>query len=116
MPFLAGMKDLEVAILSGAPLKDLDPIAACKNLKFLELANCMYLPDIKALKECTRLEMLNISFTTITDISVLEELNLTHLTAVRSKIPEEELKAYGTAHPDCWLVYEGDQPYGRGWR
>lgn len=116
MPFLAGMKDLEVAILSGAPLKDLNPIAACKNLKFLEIANCLYLPNIDAVKECTQLEMLNISFTTITDISPLKELNLTHLTAVRSKIPEEELEAYGTAHPDCWLVYEGDQPYGQGWR
>lgn len=116
MPFLSGMKDLEVAILSGSPLKDLSPIAACKNLKFLEIANCLYLPNIDALKECTQLEMLNISFTTITDISVLEDLNLTHLTAVRSKIPEETLTAYGENHPDCWLVYEGDQPYGTGWR
>lgn len=121
MEFLSGMTDLEVAILSGAPLKDLSPIAACKNLKFLEIANCIYLPDINALKECTQLEMLNISFTRFEDMSVLNDLNLTHLTTVKNAFvsrnePSEALQAFIDAHPDCWTVYEGDQPYGVGWR
>lgn len=116
MDFLSGMKELEVAILSGAPLKSLDPIAACKNLKFLEIANCLYLPDINALKECTQLEMLNISFTTFTDMSALNDLNLTHLTCVQSKIEDEVIEQYIADHPDCWTVYEGSQPYGIGWR
>ena len=116
MDFLSGMKELEVAILSGAPLKSLDPIAACKNLKFLEIANCMYLPDINALKECKELEMLNISFTTFEDMSVVNDLNLTHLTVVKSKIADEVIEQYIEEHPDCWTVYEGSQPYGIGWR
>ena len=125
MEFLSGMKDLEVAILSGAPLKDLSPIAACKNLKFLEIANCIYLPDFNALKECTQLEMLNISFTRVEDISMLTDLNLTHLTTVKTPNvvreagvtqPSEALLAFMEAHPDCWTVFEGDQPYGVGWR
>ncbi len=116
MDFLSGMKELEVAILSGAPLKSLDPIAACKNLKFLEIANCLYLPDINALKECTQLEMLNISFTTFTDMSVVNDLNLTHLTCVKTKIEDEVIEQYIEEHPDCWTVYEGSQPYGIGWR
>lgn len=121
MDFLSGMTDLEVAILSGAPLKSLDPIAACKNLKFLEIANCIYLPDINALKECTQLEMLNISFTRFEDLSPINELNLTHLTTVKNAFvsrnePSEALQAFIDAHPDCWTVYEGDQPYGIGWR
>lgn len=115
-PFLAGMKELEVAILSGAPLKDLTPIKECKNLKFLEIANCLYLPSIDALKECTQLEMLNISFTTFTDMSVLNDLNLTHLTVVQSQIEDEVIEQYMLDHPDCWTVYEGSQPYGIGWR
>lgn len=121
MDFLSGMTDLEVAILSGAPLKDLSPIAACKNLKFLEIANCIYLPDINALKECTQLEMLNISFTRFEDLSPISELDLTHLTTVKNAFvsknePNEALQAYIDAHPDCWTVYEGEQPYGVGWR
>ena len=121
MDFLSGMKELEVAILSGAPLKSLDPIAACKNLKFLEIANCLYLPDINALKECTQLEMLNISFTRFEDLSPISDLNLTHLTTVKNAFvsknePGEALQAFIDAHPDCWTVYEGEQPYGVGWR
>lgn len=125
MDFLSGMTDLEVAILSGAPLKDLTPIAACKNLKFLEIANCIYLPDINALKDCTALEMLNISFTKFEDLSPISDLNLTHLTTVKTPNvvrdgaevkPSEALQAFMDAHPDCWTVYEGDQPYGTGWR
>ena len=121
MDFLSGMTSLEVAILSGAPLKDLSPIAACKNLKFLEIANCQYIPSIEALKECTQLEMLNISFTTFTDLSPIMDLNLTHLTSVKNKFvssgePEEALQTYMDAHPDCWTVYKGEQPYGVGWR
>ena len=121
MDFLSGMTDLEVAILSGAPLRDLSPIAACKNLKFLEIANCQYIPNIDALKECTQLEMLNISFTTFEDLSPIMDLNLTHLTSVRNKFvskgePEEALRSFIDAHPDCWTVYEGEQPYGVGWR
>ena len=121
MEFLSGMTDLEVAILSGAPLKDLSPIAACKNLKFLEIANCLYLPDINAVKECTQLEMLNISFTKFEDLSPISDLNLTHLTSVKNEFvsknePEEALQAFIDAHPDCWTVYEGEQPYGVGWR
>lgn len=121
MDFLSGMKELEVAILSGAPLKSLDPIAACKNLKFLEIANCIYLPDINALKECTQLEMLNISFTRFEDLSPISDLNLTHLTTVMNQFvsrnePGEALQAFIDAHPDCWTVYEGSQPYGVGWR
>ena len=125
MEFLSGMKDLEVAILSGAPLKDLNPIAQCKNLKFLEIANCIYLPDFNALKECTQLEMLNISFTRVEDISMLMDLNLTHLTTVKTpnvvreagvEQPSDALMAFMEEHPDCWTVFEGDQPYGVGWR
>ena len=121
MDFLSGMTDLEVAILSGAPLRDLSPIAACKNLKFLEIANCQYIPNIDALKECTQLEMLNISFTTFEDLSPIMDLNLTHLTSVKNRFvsgnePEAALKSFIDAHPDCWTVYEGDQPYGTGWR
>ena len=116
MDFLSGMKELEVAILSGAPLKDLTPIKECKNLKFLEIANCLYIPDISPLKECTQLEMLNISFTTFKDMSVLDDLNLTHLTCVRTEIEDEVIEQYMLDHPDCWTVYEGDQPYGVGWR
>jgi len=113
--FVSGMVSLEAVIVSGAPIKSLEPFASCKNLKFLEMANCQYIPDLAPLKECTQLEMLNISYTKIADISPLEELNLTHLNTIHNDVTEEDIQAYTEAHPDCWVVTKGNH-YGVGWR
>lgn len=115
MDFVSGMVNLEAVIISGAPVKSLEPFANCKNLKFLEMANCRYVPTLDPLKECTQLEMLNISETEIADISPLEDLNLTHLNTIHNNVPEEDIEAYIEAHPDCWTVTKGNH-YGVGWR
>ena len=114
--FIRGMKALEVVIISGSPIKSLEPFAECKNLKFLELSNCTYITDVTPLAECKELEMLNISFTGITDLAPIKDLNLTHLTAVQNKLGAGTVNDYAAAHPDCWIVTEGSQPYGVGWR
>lgn len=117
--FVAGMPNLEAIILSGAPIEDLSGFANCKKLKFLETAFCNYLTDISPLAGCESLEMLNISYTRVTDLSALDELNMTHLCAKyegKSRIPEEEQERFNELHPDCWSLYVGVQPYGPGWR
>jgi hypothetical protein len=114
--FIRGMKALEVVIISGSPIKSLEPFAECKNLKFLELSNCTYITDVTPLAECKELEMLNISFTGITDLAPIKDLNLTHLTAVQNKLGAGTVNDYAAAHPECWIVTEGSQPYGVGWR
>lgn len=114
--FIRGMKSLEVVIISGSPIKSLEPFGECKNLKFLELSNCTYITDVTPLAQCTGLEMLNISFTGVTDLSAINDLPLTHLTAVRNRLAAGVEKAYAESHPDCWIVTAGDQPYGVGWR
>ena len=113
--FISGMVSLEAVIISGAPIHSLEPFAACKNLKFLEMVECHYIPDLEPLRECTQLEMLNISQSQIADISALDELNLTHLNTINNKVPEEQLTAYQEKHPDCWIVTSGNH-YGVGWR
>lgn len=113
--FISGMVSLEAVIISGAPIKSLEPFKACKNLKFLEMVECHYIPDLEPLRECTQLEMLNISHTEIADISMLEELNLTHLNTINNDVPEEQIEAFKEKHPDCWTVTEGNH-YGVGWR
>ena len=113
--FVRGMKSLEVVIISGAPIKSLEPFSECKNLKFLELSNCTYITDVTPLAECTELEMLNLSHTGVTDLAPIDELALTHLTAVVNKIPDAEESRYAAAHPDCWIVTTGNE-YGVGWR
>ena len=113
--FVSGMVSLEAVIISGAPIKSLEPFRACKELKFLEMAECRYITDLSPLTECTKLEMLNISQSEITDISPLMDMNLTHLNTVANDVPEEDVDAFIEKHPTCWTVTEGNH-YGEGWR
>lgn len=119
--FIAGMKSLEYCILSGAPIKSLEPFANCKNLKFLEVAFCEYVESVEPLKNCENLQMLNISNTHALDLAPLDNLALTHFCARtnpsgKSRIAAEEQARFVEQHPDCWTSFEGAQPYGVGWR
>lgn len=119
--FVSGMKSLEYVIISGAPIKSLEPFRNCKNLKMLEAAFCEYLTDVSPLADCPNLQMLNISNTHIEDLSPLDDLPLTHLTvrtnpSGKCRLSQEEQDRVAKQHPDCWISYSGPQPYGVGWR
>ena len=119
--FVSGMKSLEYVIISGAPIKSLEPFRNCKNLKLLEAAFCEYITDVSPLADCPNLQMLNISNTHVTDLSPLDNLPLTHLTvrtnpSGRCRLSQEEQDRIIAQHPDCWISFSGAQPYGVGWR
>ena len=119
--FVAGMPNLEMIIVSGAPIKDLTPFQNCRKLRILELAFCGYVEDITPLAGCESLEMLNISYTKVTDLSALDNMNMVLLCArsgstTKAKISQEEQDRFAELHPDCWTKYLGTQPYGQGWR
>ena len=116
IPFVAGMPNLEVVIISGAPIHSLEPFKNCKKLRVLEMANCLYVPDLEPLRGLESLEMLNIGFTKIKSLEPIQDLKLTHLTVLHCDVPQEEREAYKQSHPDCWTVTTGSQPYGIGWR
>ena len=114
--FVSGMTELEVAIISGAPIKSLEPFANCKKLKFLEMSNCSYIPDLEPLRNCTELEMLNLGHTTISDLSPLDDLPLTNLCLNDNNVSEEERMRFAELKPDCWIIHGTGQDYGTGWR
>ena len=119
--FVSGMKSLEYVIISGAPIKSLEPFRSCKNLKMLEAAFCEYITDVSPLADCPNLQMLNISNTHVEDLSPLDDLPLTHLTvrtnpSGKCRLTQEEQDRVMQQHPDCWISFEGPQPYGVGWR
>lgn len=119
--FVTGMPNLEAIILSGSYITDLTPFATCKSLKFLEIAFCGMVTDLSPLAECTSLEMLNIGSINLKDLSALDDLPLTHLMARwypsgNCPIPVDEQERFMEQHPDCWTSFEGNQPYGDGWR
>lgn len=113
--FMAGMKKLEVMILSGSMVQDLTPLAGLPNLRVAELSNCGYLTDISPLAQCPSLKMVNISFTGVEDVSCLDGLDLELMCAVKSKLSKEAKDAFIANNPNCLATYEGNE-YGTGWR
>lgn len=117
--FISGMKSLEYVIISGSMISDLKPFANCKNLKVLEAAFCEYIYSAEGLEQCENLERLNISYTHITDLSPLDNLNLVNLCAMyegKSRVPQEEQERFQALKPDCKMTFVGSQPYGTAWR
>ena len=117
--FISGMKSLEYVIISGSMISDLKPFANCKNLKVLEAAFCEYIYSAEGLESCENLERLNISYTHITDLSPLDNLNLVNLCAMyesKSRVPAEEQERFQALKPDCKMSFVGSQPYGSAWR
>lgn len=130
LSFLGYMPDLELAILSGSPIKDLSPLVNCKKLDFLELAWCGHLTDVSPLAQCTSLRFLNLGFTRVSDLSPLKNLPLEQFSYINSgKYPGltteywEQVKAW---LPNCWITcdpmnayYDNGEtasPYSVGWR
>ena len=117
--FISGMKSLEYVIISGSMISDMKPFANCKNLKVLEAAFCEYIYSAEGLESCENLERLNISYTHITDLSPLDNLNLVNLCAMyegKSRVPVEEQERFKALKPDCKMTFVGSQPYGTAWR
>lgn len=114
--FVAGMPKLEAIIVSGAPISDLSPFAACESLEFLEIAYCQYVTDLSPIANCKNLKRLNIAYTGITDLSPLDGLPLEVMVDTHSKVPMEERLRFDTENPDCLIQHSGEQPYGYPWR
>ena len=123
--FCAYMPNLEIAILSGSPIKDLSPLANCKKLEFLELGWCGHITDVSPLAACDSLKYLNISHTSIKNVDTLTGLKLEMLSFVNSgnkaKMTEAMWKDIQSKMPDCWITYSplkdnNANPYGVGWR
>lgn len=114
--FLAHMPDLEILILSGAPITNLDPLENCDKLVWLELANCYYLQDISALEGNESIRYLNISYAKADDLSPIENLPLERLVFLNPPIADEELEAFRQRHPDCEMRFTGTDPLIYLWR
>ena len=123
--FCAYMPNLEIAILSGSPIKDLSPLANCKKLEFLELGWCGHITDVSPLAQCDSLKYLNIGHTSIKNVETLTGLNLELLSFVNSGnkvgMTEAQWKNIQAKMPGCTITYSplkdsNANPYGVGWR
>lgn len=114
--FASYMPDLEILILSGSSITNVDPLANCKNLVFLEMANCYVLEDISALKNCENLRFLNIGFSKVTDLTPIQDLPLERFVCLGPKMDKETQTAFEESHPDCWVRFTGNDPLSLGWK
>lgn len=114
--FVQYMPKLECVIVSGSPLTDISYFADHDSLTWLELAFCSHLEDISCLDTCDNLKYLNVSYTRVSDVTVLEKLPLERFNAMHTSISSADQKKFDEWHPDCLTRWEGEQPYGYGWR
>lgn len=114
--FVKYMPNLECVIVSGSPLTDISAFADHDKLTWMEFCFCGQLEDISAMESCDNLKYLNISFTKVSDLSPIENLPLERLNSMGNKVSRADAKAYEEKHPDCLTRFEGQQPYGYGWR
>ncbi len=116
LSFLAYMPNLEIAILSGSPIKDLSPLAGNESIEFLELAYCGRLEDVSPLKDCPNLKYLNISYSKVKDLSALKELHMDRICYLGAGFSKAEQEKLTGMFPECWITLYGKTPYGKGWR
>ena len=114
--FASYMPDLEILILSGSSITNVDALANCKNLVFLEMANCYVLEDISALRNCENLRFLNIGFSKVTDLTPIQDLPLERFVYLGPKVDKEVQTAFEESHPDCWVRFTGNDPLSLGWK
>lgn len=116
--FVSYMPKLEICILSGSPVSDLSAFQDHQNIEFLELCFCSYIKDLTPLANCTNLKYLNVSATSVKDLTPLDNLPLERFNCMMTKVNSTEQNRFLGIHPssDCLTRFSGKQPYGYGWR
>lgn len=113
--FVPYMPDLEVCIMFN-PMSNINGIEHCPKLEFFECYSCN-LHDISPLAACTELKHLDLCYNAITDITPLYGLTkLERLWISRNDIPAEQLATFKELVPDCVVNTTVHNPTGDGWR
>ncbi len=115
--FLEYMPDLEAAILAITDMNDLEPIRNCKKLNFLEIFSTK-ITDLSPLADLENLEYLNISNLRINDITPIFGLKkLKQVNCLMSKIPADQVAQFKELFPDTYSVFlSGGDPTEFNWR
>ena len=114
--FVPYMPDLEVCIMYN-PMANIKGIEQCPKLEFFECYSCG-LKDLSPLAACTELKHLNVCYNNITDITPLYGLaKLERLWISRNDgIPKEQLEEFKKLAPGCQVNTTTHNPTRGGWR
>ena len=115
MDFVSYMPDLEVCIMLN-PMVNIKGVENCPKLEYFECFSGM-LKDLSPLAACTELKHLNICYNHITDMTALYGLTkLERLWISRNDIPKSQLNTFRELVPDCVVNTEIHDPTSGGWR
>ncbi len=119
--FCANLKDLEVAILAIGPLKDISGLKDCTKLEYLELLANGSLDDedMENLAGLVNLEHLNIgNMPKLRSLAFTDNMTkLKRFHCTMNNIPQEEIDRFIALHPDCEVNFsKGTDPIEGGWR
>lgn len=115
MDFVSYMPDLEVCIMLN-PMIDIKGVENCPKLEYFECFSGM-LKDLSPLAACTELRHLNICYNHITDITALYGLTkLERLWLSRNDIPAEQIARFKELVPGCEVNTTVHDPTSAGWR
>ena len=115
--FIRNMPDLEVLIIAMTAIKDISPLAGCKNLNYLEYQTSAA-SDLSPLSGLTKLKDLNICYNfALRDIRPIMNLELARLyIGCLSPVPPEQIAQYRQLHPNCIVNDTTEDPTEESWR
>ena len=115
--YVANMPDLEVLIIAMTAIKNIDALANCTHLNYLEFqtsAAC----DLTALKDLKELRDLNICYNhALRSIGPIMDLELDRLyIGCLTPIPADQIADYKEKHPNCIVNTTTLDPTEEEWR
>ena len=113
------LPQLRILILADNQVSDLTPVAKMKHLHYIELfVNSHLLKDLSPLASCKELVDANVSYLhNVRDISPLYDLPmLERIWIEHTPIPADQLNTLRERHPDAKIVVEGKGSVDQGWR
>ena len=115
--FIRNMPDLEALIIAMTAIKDISPLAGCKNLNYLEYQTSAA-ADLTPLSGLTNLKDLNICYNfALRDIRPIMNLELDRLyIGCLSPVPPEQIAQYKQLHPNCIVNTTTEDPTEESWR
>lgn len=121
LDFCANLADLEVGIFAIGPLTDISGIKDCTKLEYLELLANGRLDDedMENLAGLTNLEHLNIGdMPKLTGLAFTDNMTkLKRFHCTMNNIPQEEIDRFIALHPDCEVNFsKSTDPIEGGWR
>ena len=114
--FVSYMPHLKYVIATLTNISDLSPFVSCKELEWLELFGCSRVESIAPLEKLTNLKCLNISRTSIDDLTPIMNLKLQQFVCVGTDVSSSQLREFTESQPNCLSTFTGAYPRVWGWR